>query len=148
MSNSLHVGVRNAVAAALSALPSLADGGVVVNRSTPMAKQYAKQIRVFLETSSGQPIVLSGQPQDWTTRIRVEHVARAASADENATDLADALACAATERVLADMSLGGLVQHIQPKAIGWFDDEADTSIATVQVIYEAVHRTSGQSIAA
>lgn len=145
MSGSKHIAVRDAVAAALLASPALAGGRVVTNRRRPMAQASASQIFVYLEDSEASREVL-GQI-DWQTRIRVKCLARDV-AGTSADDAADALAVGVHARLMADPTLAGAAIDIDPKAMAWTEDEADTSLSACQQIFAVLHTTPDASIAA
>lgn len=145
MSNSKQMAVRDAVAAALLASPALAGGRVVTNRRRPMADAVDSQIFVYLEDSEASRDVL-GQI-DWRTRIRVECLARDV-AGTSADDAADALATGVHDRLMADTTLAGAATDIDPKAMAWTEDEANTSLSACQQIFSVWHVTPDASIAA
>jgi hypothetical protein len=146
MSNSKQLGVRNAIAALFAAGAPVAEK-VTKGRRIPMAAQDSEQVFVYLDTSVPERADLGGQPDDWDTRVRVEIPAR--GKDETpAEDRADALLTEAHARVMADPSLGGLCLDCYPVGIAWGGDEADTTVAVAQIVFQAKHRVSATSIAA
>jgi hypothetical protein len=146
MSNSKHLAVRNAIAALLAAAPAIA-AKITPGRRYPMADQDSEQVFVYLDTSVPTRADIGGMPDDWSTRVRVEIAARG-QAGTPAEDRGDALLTAAHGRVMADPSLGDLCLDCYPVGIAWGGDEADTTLAVVQIVFEAKHRVSATSIAA
>lgn len=146
MSNSKHLGVRNAIAALFAAETPIA-AKITKGRRIPMADQDSEQVFVYLDTSVPTRADLGGQPDDWATRVRVEIPARG-KAGVPAEDRADALLVAAHGRVMAEPSLGGLCLDCYPVGIAWSGDEAETTVAVAQIVFEAKHRVSATSIAA
>lgn len=145
MANSLHLQIRDAILAAQAAM---AGGNVQRGRAWPMAEQDAELVKVYLDQSTVAQFSLGGQPNDWSTRVRCEYHARGTTVD-NAEDLADALMVRGVELVLADPTLGGLaIIGMEPIAMAWATDEADTSIGIAQCLFQVVHRTPANSIAA
>ena len=145
MSNSAHLAIRNAVAAALLAAPALAAGNVVTNRRRPMPAEVASHIFVYLEDSLAAHDVLG--LADWRTRIRIECLARA-TAMGPADDAADALAVAVHARLLADPGLGFAAIDTEVQALAWTEDDTDPSLANVQAIYSVWHRCPSATLAA
>lgn len=147
MSNSAHIGIRNAIKALLLVAPALAGGRVVANRRRPMAQAVDTQVFVYLEDAGATRGEIYGAPTDWRTRIRIECVARdtvGSDADSNA----DALQTSVAARLLAPGALGVLVSDIELQAMAWTEDEADTTVSACQAIYSVWHRTSGHVITA
>jgi hypothetical protein len=146
MSNSKHLAVRTAIAALFSAgVPVAAK--ITVGRRNPMAAQDDEQLFVYLDTAVPTRAEISGLPDDWSTRVRVEICARGLDGVPAETR-ADALLVDAHGRVMVDPSLGDLCMDCYPVGIAWGGDEADTTLAVVQIVFEAKHRVSATSIAA
>ena len=143
--NSLHEQIRAAIQ---SAQAEMAGGNVQRGRAWPMAEQDQELVKVYLDQSTVTQFSLGGQPNDWNTRVRCEYHARGTTAD-NAEVLADALLVQGLELVLADPTLGGLaIIGIEPIAMAWSSDDADTSVGIAQCLFQVVHRTPAHSIAA
>lgn len=149
MSGTLHLQVRDAAKAAIVAAgAALADGGVIAGRrKRAMPEQFARQVFVYLDFAKPERAELSGVPDDWLTRLRIECAARPAgalTAEQNADDCAQA--CYAL--LVADPSLGGLCMDLIPLGLAWDDEEAAEQLAVTQVLFDAKHRTPATSIAA
>jgi len=143
-----HRAVRDAVVAVLEAAPSIADGGIRANRRRPMAQQHAAQVFVFLEDSMPERGGILGAPIDWQTRIRVECVARGVPGVITAEDAADDIAREVFARLQRDITLGGLLMDLVPQGMNWVEDESDTTLAACQLMFQPLHRTNANSIAA
>lgn len=148
MSGTAHRAVRDALVALLEAAPALADGGVKANRRRPMAAQHTAQVFVFLEDALPTLGGILGAPIDWATRLRVECVARSTPGGTTAEDAADDLARAVFARVQQDITLGGLCMDCVPQGMVWTEDEVDAQLAACQLMFQAMHRTTDDSIAA
>lgn len=144
MPMSKHREIRDAIKARLALL---AGGNVQAGRAWPMAEQDASLVKVYLDTSQRTAEMIQGEPDAWNTRIRCEFHARGTVADP-AEDLADGLAVQAFALVMAEPSLGGLCMDCNALGIGWATDEAETSIAVAQIVFDVLHRTVFNSIAA
>lgn len=147
MSNSAHLGLRDAIIALLQSVPALANGRVVANRRRPMAAQDGTQVFVYLEDASATRGEIYGAPTDWRTRIRIECVARD-TAGANADTNADALQTEVAARLLAAPTLTNLAFDTELQAIAWTEEEADTTVSSCQAIYSVWHRTAGHVITA
>jgi hypothetical protein len=145
MAISKHQQVRDAILARFAGM--VPAGQIKPGRAWPVPAQAAKFIKVYLDTSQAERAQFSGQPDDWNTRIRCEFHARGDDAD-TAEDVADALLVEAYGLVLSEPSLGDLCMDCKPVGIAWSTDEADTTLAVVQLVFEAQHRTVFNSIAA
>lgn len=143
---SLHMALCRALRDRLLESPVLADGNVVANRRRPMPTSAERQVFVYLEDSLPTRGEMAGAPFDWRSRIRVECLARDAG-PVDADTAADALGVQVYARVLADTTLGGLALDIEPQAIGWTGDDADTALAATQFIFSVWHRSANNSIA-
>lgn len=145
MPASLHLGIRDAVAALYSAAPALAAGRVLENRELPLPAGVESQIQVFRIFSSPERWAIQNGPIDWSTQIRTVIKARK-GANDSAEIIADAIAVECFARAMADQSLGGRAEDLQPGPFNWDQDEADANVVAVtwDVIY--LHRTSQQSI--
>lgn len=139
--------IRAAVVAQLAHVFVLDSIPVVANRRRPMPKEVNRQIFVYLEDSVATRGEIYAAPFDWATRIRVECVARD-TADASADENADAVQAAVYGALQANVTLGGLAFDIEPKAIAWTEDEADTTVSACQAIYSVWHQTSANTITA
>ena len=147
MSNTLHMGIRTAVVALLSAAPALSGIPIVANRRRPMPQAVDRQVFVYLEDSLSTRGAMHGAPFEWATRIRVECVARD-TAGANADVNADALQAAVYAALLSNVTLSGLAFDADPKALAWTEDEADTTVSACQAIYSVWHQTAGNVLTA
>lgn len=144
MAQSKHMQIRDAV---ITRFAGIAGTTIKRGRAWPMTEKQDTLVKVYLDTSVPERAELQGQPDDNKTRIRCEFMARG-TADDNAEDLADALAVQGFGLVMNDPSLAGLCLDCYPVGMAWSTDEADTSIGVCQILFEAMHRTLSNSIAA
>lgn len=145
MASTLHLGIRGAVASALSASPALAGGRIHQNRSYVLNPGEASAIWVRRLDSSPARVVLGHL--EWSTEVEVAIRTRA-SGSTSAESAADTLSADVFTRLMADPTLGGLAQDIQPGAMVWEDEEGDTPIAVCTLRATVLHRTTDLSIAA
>jgi hypothetical protein len=128
---SLHLGIRDAVAALYQAGTALADGRIFENREFALATGVPSHLQVFRVDSDPQRVLLGGTaPIDWITTVRTVIKARA-DAGVSAEVAADAIAVQAYARVMADQTLGGLAEQLEPGKFEWDQDEADTDVSKV-----------------
>lgn len=142
--NTAQKQVRDAVIAALNVGPALTDGGVKSHSRRPMAEQFAGMVYVYLSDSPANNTAM-GRFVEWTTRVRIECVARSVRSTQTtpgieAEDAADAIAAEAYKRIMADPRLGGLAIDTTCH-LSWVDDEAETGVASCQVVVMVRHRT-------
>lgn len=143
----LHLAIRDAVAAQLEAAPALADGGVRTGRKRPMPQAVARQVFVDLDDSPATPTAM-GQFVEWQTRVRVECLARDA-AGQSADDMADQLLADVYGRVMDDPRLAGRALDTNPAGMAWrTEDDAETGLAACTVLFTVRHRTPRASVAA
>lgn len=143
----LHMAIRDAVAATLKAGAALADGGVKEGRRRPMPQAVFKQVFVDLDESPATPTAM-GQFVEWSTRIRVECIARDAPG-VNADDAADEMLAIVYGRVMASPQLGGKAMDTNPAGMAWrVEEEADAGIAACAALFTVRHRTPRASVAA
>jgi hypothetical protein len=145
VSNTAHLAVRDAIIAALLAVPALAGGRVVGNRRRPMAQEHNAQVFVYLEDAVASRELIG--TTDWHTRIRIECLARATSTT-SADDAADALAFSAYARIMADPSLAGNALDTEPQAMAWNEDEADPALSACQQIFTVWHKCQDTTLSA
>lgn len=145
MSDSSHLAIREAVAAALQRTPAICDR-IDEQRDLTLPAGVAASVSVFRDTSRAAPGAILGAPVDWTTRIRVLVKARTTAAGPAEAN-ADALALTAYARVMADPSLGGVADDLVPEDLTWDQDDADSGVALALLNFRITHRTSGGSIA-
>lgn len=142
-----HMAIRDAVAALLAASPVLADGGIKTGRRRPMPAATVKQIFVDLDESPALPATM-GQFVEWSTRIRVECLARSA-AGIDADDAADDLLASTYGRLMATPQLAGKALDTQPAGLAWrIEEEAEAGIAACTALFTVRHRTPRASVAA
>jgi len=137
--------VYDAAVAALGASAELAGVAIKTMRDSrrPMAQDVASQIRVFLDQSLPRPLIGGSAPVDWTTRIRVECLARDVLGDVplKAFDAASLLAASVQQSLLTNAALCALISEINPGAMQWAEDEADTTLGACQCLFTLTHRT-------
>ena len=144
MPTSKHLAVRAAASALLLVPPALAAGQVKVGTRRPMPQAVNAQVFVDLDDSAAAGASLS--TTEWSTRLRVECVARDTATE--ATVAADTLMVAVHDRLMADPTLSGIAIDTKPLGIAWRpDDEAETGLAVCQALFNVRHRTPRSSIA-
>lgn len=142
-----HMAIRDAVAALLEAGVALADGGIKTGRRRPMPAAVTKQVFVDLDESPATPTTM-GQFVEWSTRIRVECLARDA-AGAKADDAADQLLADTYGRVMANPRLSGKALDTHPAGMAWrVEEEAEAGIAACTALFTVRHRTPRASVAA
>lgn len=143
---SKHLAIRDAVAALYAAATALAGGRIHENRELPLREGDASHIQVFRVDSNPERNLLGATaPIDWTTQIRTVVKARKAGAT-SAETAADEILTACYARLMADQTLGGLAQLLDPGAIAWDQDEADSTVVMAAFDITAVHRTESNAI--
>lgn len=143
MSNTRHMALCTHVASLLTAAPALAGGRVSVQRRRPMAQAISSQIYIFLEEAPSEARAM-GSSAEWTTRLRVECLARD-TATQSAELASDAMAADVYARVMADPTLAG--QAIDTAChVAWTNDDNETTVAATQVLAMVRHRTPRNSI--
>lgn len=142
---SKHQEIRDAMLARFAGMVPVDQ--IKPGRAWPVPDGIDKFIKGYLDTAQPERAEFSGQQDDWATRIRWEFHARGNDTD-TAEDIADSMGVEAYGLVLSEPSLGGLCIDCAPVGIAWSTDEADTSLAVVQIVFEAKHRTVFNSIAA
>lgn len=138
MSFTTQKALRDLVAARLLADAPVAGGNVVTHNRRPMAAQYDQQVFVFLTDSPTSPQSM-GRSTEWTTRVRIECVARDV-AGLKAEDAADQLAAEVYRRMMSDTRFGGLAIDAMCH-LSWVDDDMETGVAACQVLVIIRHRT-------
>lgn len=146
MSAGKHMAIRNAVAAAYGAAPALSPR-ILENRYLALPDGVTSQIQVYcVESLPDRPFVSTASPIDWTTQLRTVIKTRKDGAT-SADDLADTILQGCFARLMADQSLVGLCQQLDPGPITWEADELDSNVVMVSWITNATHRTNVNSIA-
>lgn len=144
MSSTSQLVIYDALVAALQAAPALADGHIKTMRESNrrMPEGVMRQLRVFLDQSLPQPLLGGNAPVDWTTRVRVECLARdlLGASPVSAFDAASALAASVQQRVLESATLAALVEEVNPAPMQWAEDEADTTLGACQCLFTLTHR--------
>lgn len=143
MSNSKHLQLRAAVATALA---GVAEGRVYQNRSFTLATGVESQVHVnFRQADPDKEVMYASHPVDWTTTIEVVILTRKI-ADQEAADAADAIWVDAFAAVMADQTLGGKADYLEPGTAIVDDGEGETSTARLTWSLTARHRTDSNSV--
>ena len=146
MSTGAHLLLRNAVVALLKTGTPLASGRIESRRKRqPMPQTAVEEIRVWLYTSDGKRADLRGLKLEWQTVIAVHCLARDHAGIE-AEDRVDAMAQAATDRILNSGRLGGMALDVALDRITWEGEELETGTADTVLAFSIKHRTNGGSI--
>lgn len=146
MANSKHVAIRAAAAATLAGMTTTVDAGVKQNRDLALATGRHKAIHINLRrTTPTDTVIYTDHPRDWETEIELVFLARKLGEVE-AADVADALWVQAYGLLMADQTLGGLVEEIYPGEASWDDAEGDTSLCRLYWSFTAKHRTTNNTI--
>jgi hypothetical protein len=144
MAQSKQVQLRSAVAAMLATLT--VDGGIHENREFTLGTDHASQVHVNLRsTDPTAPVMYANHPLDWKTELEIVVLARKAGAIE-AADVADALWAQIFALVMADQSIGGRADFLEPGVAEIDDDQADTSLCRLTWSVSAQHRTASNTI--
>lgn len=141
-----HQAIRNAVAAAYAAGTAL-SARIMENRELALPDGAPSQIQVYcVESIPDRPFVSTFAPVDWNTQLRTVIKTRK-DGTTSADELADALLQGCFARLMADQSLGGLCQQLDPGPVTWEADELDSNVVMVSWVATATHRTDSNSIA-
>jgi len=144
MSTTSQLLVYDALVAALNVAPALAGGNIKTMRDTNRAMdvEQASQIRAFLDQSLPSPLIGGSAPVDWSTRIRINCLARdvLGATPLKAFDVVSALAASVQQRVLESAALAALVMEVNPAPMQWAEDEFDTSLGACQCLFTLTHR--------
>jgi hypothetical protein len=145
-----HLVVYDAAVAALAKAPALAGGHIKTMRSTNrrMPDGVTSQLRVFIDQSNPFAHIGGNAPVDWTTRLRIECMARdtVGTTPTSALDTATLLAAQVQQRLLTDIDLSLLISEISPGPFGWAEDEADTQLTACQCLITLTHRTAFETV--
>ncbi|MGE0329694.1 MAG: hypothetical protein AB7P37_03265 [Ramlibacter sp.] len=142
MSQPLQDEIVSRVTALLAVAPALAGGRIEDSgESRPLAEQDESRIWVNWDSSTCARMQFKGQPNDWTTRVRVEVQARTSAA-------ASALAMQVNDRMAADPGLNGYTQDGTPIGLMREPQDGDATVCKVQVVWEYQRRSPSTSIAA
>jgi hypothetical protein len=146
MAASKHLGFRDAIAALYAAGTPLAGGRIDENRDFALPVGEASRIGVYrLQSVPERTLIGAAAPIDWVTDIRTVIKARKDVAT-SAETVADAIACDVYARVMADQTLGGLCDQIEPGIFAWDQDDADTNVVTVTWDCQVRHRTLNNTV--
>lgn len=135
-----------AAVAALTATPALAGGRVFAEvDADPLPEDQEQQIIVSIDGSDSQEIVI-GQLQ-WTSLLRIDAQRRNNGRQRNPQTAgmagpAHVLLNQALERLMADPTLGGVVQHLHTPRIRTARDNADTRLGCAYLVLTAQHVTA------
>lgn len=144
MSTTSQLLVYDALVAALNVAPALAGGNIKTMRDTNRAMdvEQASQIRVFLDQSLPTALIGGAAPVDWSTRIRINCLARdvLGASPLKAFDAVSTLAASVQQRVLESAALSSLLEQVQPAPMQWAEDEFDTALGACQCLFTLVHR--------
>lgn len=142
--NSKHLQIRAAVAAAIA---TVAEQRVVQNRDFTLAKGVDSQVHVNFRGSDPDKVSMSlaGHPIDWSTEIEIQVLARKI-ADQEASDAADAIWAQLFALVMADQTLAGKADYLEPGSVDVEDAEGDTSTCRLTWTLTVRHRTDSNSI--
>lgn len=143
MATSKHLAIRDAVAALYA---GLAGDRIYENREYPLQQDVPSHIQVYrVDAQSERPFLGATAPIDWTTTIRTVVKARK-DATNSAEIAADTVMAACWARVMADQTLGGLVQLLESGGITWEQDEADSNVVMFTWDFQVQHRTEANVI--
>jgi hypothetical protein len=144
MANSKHLALCAAVATAIA---SVAGGRVRQDRAFKLAGDVSSQVHVnFRRTTPEQVVMYMDHPRDWVTDIDIAVLARKTGGDEAAV-VVDAIWVEIYGLVMADASLGGLADYLEPGDVDVSPDEADNSVCRLDWRITVRHRTDNLSIA-
>jgi hypothetical protein len=138
MSQSKHQAIVTQLTTMLGALSGVP---VIEGRDIMLDTSTAKQVNLFLGDSTPNNDILTGAPVDWITQINMQIKARRTASD-SAEAVADAVWVDAWAIVMADQSLGGLVQAIDLAPVLRDRDEADTDVHCITWQFTVMHRTT------
>lgn len=144
MAASKHLAIRAAAAAALASMTL--DGSLHLNRDLSLATGRHKSVHLnFLGTEPVDVVVYTDHPRDWNSEFELIVLARKFGGIE-ACDVADSIWVDAYSLLMADQSLGGLVEELVPGSVTVTDAEGDTSLCRLTWTFTAKHRTTNNSI--
>jgi hypothetical protein len=145
MASTLHIAIRDAVAALFTANTALAGGRVYSNREFVLVQGVESGIWVNRRTSN--PVRITTPVIDWDTEINVQIRTRK-GASGSAEAIADDLSASVYGRLMSASNLGGLAIDVVPGPIDWSQDEADTNVCVCDMTFTVQHRTTYQAISA
>lgn len=132
-----------AVLATLRAASSLAGVNVLEDIETDgLPEAFTQAVVVGLARSSLQEITLSGAPLDWVTLVRVDCIARDDKRSPSTGRPSMALVNTVHAALMADPSLGNLVQTLDLTALQPDVERYDTRLGCLAAVYQCRHRTA------
>lgn len=147
MANSAHIAIRNAIAS-LFVAEEVAGGRIHKNRDLSLTNGLDSQLHVnFASSDPDGEVIYTNHPRDWATLIEVTVLTRKAEGIE-AADRADAIWTECYGLVMADPSLGGLVEDLVCGGVTVTDDEGDTSVCVLRWQINVMHRTANNTVSA
>lgn len=146
MSNTQHQAIVEYAVGLLTAGTPLVGGRVFEGRDLPLGSDVASQIHVFLDDSTPEGNILTGAPMDWESKVEIVIRARK-SGSNSAEKVADSIWFDVWSRVMADQSLGGLVQLFTAGPMERDRDRTDPDVAAFTWSFTVQHRTTNNSLA-
>jgi hypothetical protein len=136
---------REAILSAISAaLVGTAGVGTRIYRNRVEPLSRAESPAIVVEPVTDQCQQNTSLPTlDWTLRVRVVVVSRSTVADQAADPTIESL----HEKLMADLTLGGLAIDVQPAQVSFDFVEADVPAAVIACEYDVRYRTSVSSLA-
>lgn len=148
--STIHLAILAAMEAALKAAPAVTAGPITKGRSRPISSDHPQALNLNL-VSSAVAIGLTGGRTGWMTAIDVECYGRA-SGDTSPQDAVDPLLGATYDRLLADNTLGGIAQDVNPaegETIRWeFDDDGADKRCRATARFMVLHVNGDRTLSA
>lgn len=140
-------GLLSAVHGSIIAAPEMTGVLVSVGRRRPLSRDGDKAVFIALDGSQAGRVVNGAM--DWSTRIVVECIARAA-APQSPESAVDELLHVVHAQVLAvnQAIYPSLIDIAPSPELDWDSEDLDTNIARVRIAFTANHRTQEQSLTA
>lgn len=146
MATSKQLQIRGAIAAVQVAAAVLPAARIHQNRAFALANGVDSQLHVnFRRSLPEKPVMFANHPIDWDSEFELTVLARKTASVE-ASDVADAVWAAAFAAVMADQTLGGLVDYVEPGEAVVEDAEGDTSLCRLTWTFTVRHRTANNTI--
>lgn len=142
---SAFVDIQNALAAALSAAPALADGRISLNSLRPVPDGKASAIVVRLDRSDSAENPL--RVLNWASSYAVECYARAATGADPAAAVDTLLSDVWTRLCALDLNPHGASLAMRP-GIDWQYDEAATPMVCAVLRITVLHQTFATTLQA
>jgi len=141
-----HSRVVSRIVEILRAEPALADGGVHRFLARAVAREVKYTIVVRKDGSTPQDrATIEGHPVDWITNIAIECYARA-DGEESPDEASDRLFAQVYERLMADPTLGGLVDNVEDPTLAWDTDDGERRAGCTIAIFPVRHRTTARTL--